>query len=119
MAAKSWSTRSVPTRCSPPVPPTLLEPARASLTAIAEGLKESYPGASFEIRGHTDSTGGVAANQTLSERRSAAVAAYFVSAGLDKAKVTSVGLGQSVPNYQENNQAGRDQNRRVEIVVRL
>jgi outer membrane protein OmpA-like peptidoglycan-associated protein len=97
----------------------LLEPARASLTAIANGLKQSYPGASFQVRGHTDSTGTAAANQTLSERRSATVADFFVSAGLDKAKVTSVGLGQTVPNYDESNQAGKDQNRRVEIVVRL
>ena len=79
----------------------------------------SYPGASFQVRGHTDSTGDAAANQSLSERRSATVAAFFVSAGLNGAKLSSVGLGQSVPNYQENNQAGRDQNRRVEIVVRL
>ncbi|MEO8696464.1 MAG: OmpA family protein [Acidimicrobiales bacterium] len=98
---------------------SLLEPAMESLTNIANGLKQSYPGASFQVRGHTDSTGTAAANQTLSERRSAAVAAFFVSAGLDKAKVSSVGLGQTVPNYQETNQTGRDQNRRIEIVVRL
>ncbi len=97
----------------------LLEPAMASLTAIANGLKATYPGASFQVRGHTDSTGDAGANQSLSERRGAAVAAFFISAGLNGAKITSVGLGQTVPNYQENTQAGQDQNRRVEIVVRL
>lgn len=97
----------------------LLEPATASLTSIAQGLRASYPNATFQIRGHTDSTGDAAANQSLSERRGAAVANFFVSVGLDRSKVSSVGLGQTVPNYQEDTQVGRDQNRRVEIVVRL
>src|SRR3954451_4435008 len=96
----------------------LQDPARDSLSVIAAGIQQSYPGAAVQVRGNTDSTGNAAANQSLSERRAAAVANFFVSQGFDPAKVTSVGLGQTVPNYSEDTQAGRDQNRRIELVVR-
>ena len=102
----------------------LQDPALESLTNIANGIRTSYPGAAVQVRGHTDSTGSAAANQSLSERRAASVAAYFGTKGIDKAKLTSAGLGQTVPNYQEKNpdgsesSAGRDQNRRIEVVIR-
>ena len=80
----------------------LENPALDSLSTIAAGIQRSYPGATVQVRGHTDSTGSAAANQSLSERRAAAVAAFFVSKGLEPAKVTSVGLGQTVPNYKED-----------------
>jgi outer membrane protein OmpA-like peptidoglycan-associated protein len=96
----------------------LQDPARESLSVIAAGIQQSYPGATVQVRGHTDSTGGAAANQSLSERRAAAVADFFVSQGFDPAKVTSVGLGQTVPNYVEDTATGRDQNRRIELLVR-
>jgi len=96
----------------------LEDPALDSLSNIAAGILRVYPGATLQVRGHTDSTGSAAANQSLSERRAAAVAAFFVSKGFDRAKVTSVGLGQMVPNYKEDTATGRAQNRRIELVVR-
>ncbi|MFT3854092.1 MAG: OmpA family protein [Ilumatobacteraceae bacterium] len=96
----------------------LQDPARASLSIIAAGIRQSYPGATVQVRGNTDSRGSPASNQALSERRAAAVAAFFVSAGFDPALVSSVGLGQTQPNYVEDTDVGRDQNRRIELVVR-
>jgi outer membrane protein OmpA-like peptidoglycan-associated protein len=102
----------------------LQDPALDSLGNIAAGIASSYPGAAIEVRGHTDSTGSAADNQSLSERRAAAVADYFATRGLDKTKLSSIGLGQMVPNYLEtnpdgsDNAAGRDQNRRIEVVIR-
>jgi outer membrane protein OmpA-like peptidoglycan-associated protein len=102
----------------------LQDPALASLDSIAVGIKASYPGAAVQVRGHTDATGSPAANQALSERRAAAVARQFETKGIDKSKLRSVGLGQAVPNYLEknadgsDNTIGRDQNRRIEIVIR-
>jgi outer membrane protein OmpA-like peptidoglycan-associated protein len=102
----------------------LQDPALDSLGNIAAGISSSYPGAAIEVRGHTDATGSASDNQSLSERRAAAVADYFATRGIDKSKLTSVGLGQTVPNYLEtnpdgsDNTAGRDQNRRIEVVIR-
>lgn len=102
----------------------LQDPALESLTNIATGITASYPGAAVQVRGHTDSTGSSSANQSLSERRAAAVARHFGTKGIDKAKLSSVGLGQTIPNYLENNDdgsentIGRDQNRRIEVVIR-
>jgi len=102
----------------------LQDAALASLDNIATGMQASYPGAGIQVRGHTDATGSASANQSLSERRAAAVAGYFGTKGIDSAKVSSVGLGQTVPNYLEknadgsDNTIGRDQNRRIEIVIR-
>jgi outer membrane protein OmpA-like peptidoglycan-associated protein len=96
----------------------LQDPALASLGTIAAGIQSTYPGATLQVRGHTDATGSAPANLSLSDRRAAAVASFFVTKGFDRAKVTSVGLGQTVPNYKEDTAAGRDQNRRVELVVR-
>ena len=49
----------------------LQDPAIDSLSAIAAGIQQSYPGATVQVRGHTDSTGSPDANQSLSERRAA------------------------------------------------
>ena len=103
----------------------LQDPALDSLGTIATGINASYPGAAVQVRGHTDSTGSASANQSLSERRAAAVAGYFGTKGIDKGRLTSVGLGQTLPNYLEKNTdgtentIGRSQNRRIEVVIRL
>src|SRR5581483_2043648 len=62
----------------------LEDPALASLGNIAAGIAKSYPGATVEVRGHTDSTGSASANQSLSQRRAAAVANFFGTHGLDQ-----------------------------------
>lgn len=69
------------------------------------------------IEGHTDSTGAPDYNQQLSERRAAAVKAEFVKAGMPAANVRAVGKGETQPVASNDTDEGRQQNRRVVIVV--
>lgn len=74
--------------------------------------------ASFiEIIGHTDNVGGVDYNQKLSEQRAESVRDYLVSKGLDRNKISTLGLGESQPIANNNTDEGRAENRRVELQV--
>ncbi|RWU22453.1 hypothetical protein DM813_14860 [Pseudomonas alkylphenolica] len=72
---------------------------------------------SVKVIGHTDSQGEDAYNQALSERRASSVAEYLISQGLAPAKVTSQGRGESEPIAGNDTDAGRAQNRRVELHI--
>jgi outer membrane protein OmpA-like peptidoglycan-associated protein len=76
----------------------------------------SQPSWSFSIEGHTDNVGGDAHNQTLSEKRAAAVKAYLIKAGVDEKRLTAKGFGASKPVASNDTSLGRSENRRVEIV---
>jgi OOP family OmpA-OmpF porin len=80
-----------------------------SITAI---LKE-YPTAKFSIEGHTDDSGSVAFNQTLSENRASAVKNYLVENGIAADRLTSAGYGKSRPI--DKTKGGKANNRRVEV----
>lgn len=69
------------------------------------------------VEGHTDSTGSKEYNQQLSERRAATVKTEFVKAGMSEANVRAVGKGESQPIASNDTDEGRQQNRRVVIVV--
>lgn len=71
----------------------------------------------LEIEGHTDSTGSDELNQKLSEQRADAVRGYLVEQGLTDTAVTALGLGKSMPVADNDTAAGRQKNRRVEIIV--
>lgn len=86
-------------------------PVLEAMTAI---LKE-YPGSNFSIEGHTDSDGKDTANQTLSENRAAAVKNYLIEKGIDGARLTSAGFGESKPIASNKTKAGKALNRRVEV----
>ena len=90
--------------------------AREKLARLA-GIVLAYPGLRLQAEGHTDSTGAEEFNQRLSEQRAEAVREYLVSQGVFDQAVTSVGLGFSVPVASNDTRAGRQQNRRVEIIV--
>lgn len=90
--------------------------ARNTLTKIAEQLKMN-PDAQIVIEGHTDSVGSEAMNQALSEKRAAAVRDYLAGRGVPSARVTMTGLGESAPIASNDTAAGRQQNRRVELVI--
>jgi OOP family OmpA-OmpF porin len=83
----------------------------ADITAILT----KYPSAQFTIEGHTDSTGSATFNEKLSNERSLSVKEYLVKNGIDKARLTSKGLGETKPVGSNATAAGRTQNRRVEI----
>ena len=70
------------------------------------------------IIGHTDNVGSHAANQQLSQRRAASVAAYLASRGLNRGLMTVVGRGETQPISNNASAAGRAQNRRVNIVIK-
>lgn len=91
---------------------------------MAAALVAHLPDATVTVRGHADSRGADAANQTLSEGRAAAVAAWLVGdGGLAAGRVGSVGLGSTAPAALETNPdgspntVGQTLNRRVEIVA--
>lgn len=71
--------------------------------------------ASIKVIGHTDSRGSDAYNQGLSERRASSVAEYLISQGLAPQKITSQGRGEQEPIASNETDAGRAQNRRVEL----
>lgn len=81
------------------------------------GVILAHPGLKLRIEGYTDSTGGEAFNLTLSGQRADAVRAFLVQQGLHPEDVTSAGMGQASPVGSNDTVAGRQQNRRVEIIV--
>ncbi|HEY8716290.1 MAG TPA: OmpA family protein [Candidatus Acidoferrum sp.] len=95
---------------------TLRPPAREALAKLS-GIVLAYPGLRLQIEGHTDSTGTSAFNQKLSEQRAAAVRDYLVQQGLDANSITAAGLGEDSPIADNGTAAGRQKNRRVEIIV--
>ena len=95
---------------------TLRPLAREKLARLS-GIVLAYPGLHLEVEGHTDSVGGDAFNQRLSEKRSDTVADYLKSQGINSANVTSRGFGKTQPIASNATAKGRQQNRRVEIVV--
>lgn len=88
-----------------------------ALQDIADVMKE-YPTTHFVIEGHTDSTGNKAFNQKLSEERAASVLDYLVSIGMDKERLSSVGYGPDRPIADNKTEAGRQENRRVQISLK-
>ena len=97
----------------------LSDPAKATLDGLARNIENTWPAATVQVRGHTDSTGSAPANQTLSEQRASTVAAYLTTQGMAPSRISSVGLGQTEPIALDDNPAGQRENRRVELVVRI
>jgi outer membrane protein OmpA-like peptidoglycan-associated protein len=71
----------------------------------------------IDVNGHTDSTGSLQHNQDLSERRAQSVAGYLGGQGVDQRRMSAVGFGPSQPVASNASEAGRSQNRRVEIQI--
>jgi len=95
---------------------TLKPGAREKLARIA-GVLLTYPGLEIEVEGHTDSVGRDEYNQDLSERRAASVRNYLVSQGIPRETIEAMGFGESRPVVGNETAAGRQRNRRVELVV--
>jgi OOP family OmpA-OmpF porin len=82
---------------------------------IVEMLR-SNPSVKISVEGHTDNEGNSQSNQTLSENRAKAVVNSIISKGIDKARLSSKGWGQTKPVDDNNTENGKAKNRRVEIV---
>ena len=90
--------------------------AREKLAKVA-GIVSGHPGLKLDVEGHTDSVGGDEYNQQLSEQRGEAVRDYLTQQGMPASSVTSRGFGKTQPVASNDTAAGRQLNRRVEIVI--
>ena len=95
---------------------TLRPLAREKLAKIS-GIVLAYPDLRLAIEGNTDSVGSEAMNQTLSERRASSVLDYLARQNIPAASMTSRGFGKTQPIASNDTAEGRQQNRRVELVV--
>jgi len=94
-----------------------LKPGAREKLAKVSGILLAYPTLHMNVEGHTDSVGTDEYNLKLSQRRADAVRDYLTSNGINQANVQAVGLGKEGPVASNDNAAGRQQNRRVEMVV--
>jgi outer membrane protein OmpA-like peptidoglycan-associated protein len=90
--------------------------AREKLAKVA-GIVSGHPGLRLDVEGHTDSVGGDDYNQRLSEQRGGAVRDYLTREGMAASSVTARGFGKADPVASNDTAQGRQQNRRVEIVI--
>jgi outer membrane protein OmpA-like peptidoglycan-associated protein len=92
--------------------PTLI----GDLQDVARSLN-TYPNTTVQVVGHTDNTGDAAYNQRLSEQRAQSVASVLISSGVAPSRVQIVGRGENNPIASNQTPEGRQQNRRVEIII--
>ena len=90
--------------------------AREKLAKVA-GIVSGHPGLRLDVEGYTDSVGSDAYNQQLSEDRGTAVRDYLTHEGMAESAVTTKGFGKADPVASNDTAAGRQQNRRVELVI--
>jgi outer membrane protein OmpA-like peptidoglycan-associated protein len=94
---------------------TLKPGAREKLAKVA-GIVLAHPGLSLEVEGHTDSVGSEEYNQKLSEQRATSVRDFLVQQGI-KSNIAVKGMGELYPVVTNDTATGRQQNRRVEMIV--
>lgn len=90
--------------------------ARANLTELAQSLQR-HPATNVLIVGHTDATGADDYNMNLSYRRANSAAQYLQAQGVSSARVETAGRGETEPIASNETEAGRQENRRVEIAI--
>jgi outer membrane protein OmpA-like peptidoglycan-associated protein len=95
---------------------TLMPGALTTVDRLAQFMGD-YPERTVRIEGHTDSVGSDALNQRLSEQRAAAVRDALVARGVDTRRIQTVGYGATRPIASNDTSGGRQQNRRIEVVV--
>ena len=88
----------------------------SALNGIAQTLN-NYPETRIQVNGYTDSTGGSAHNQDLSQRRANSVAQYFIAQGVSADRISANGFGSSNPIASNSTPEGRQANRRVEVKI--
>jgi outer membrane protein OmpA-like peptidoglycan-associated protein len=106
------------------VPDVLFDSGSARLTGVAReklarvsGILASHPDLHIAIEGHTDDVGSAGVNQRLSERRAESVLAYLVQQKIPLTAVDTAGFGEARPIAPNTTAEGRQENRRVELVV--
>lgn len=94
-----------------------LKPGAREKLARVSGIILAHPGLRIEVEGHTDNVGSDEYNQKLSEQRAAAVRDYLMSQGVQQPMISAKGFGEAQPVASNDSASGRQQNRRVELVV--
>ena len=94
-----------------------LKPSARERLAKVAGILIAYPDIRVEIDGYTDSTGSLEFNERLSQQRADSVRSYLSSQGVNSSAITTQGFGPSQPIASNDTTSGRQQNRRVELVV--
>ncbi len=94
-----------------------LRPGAREALARLSGIVLAHPGLELDIEGHTDSVGSEETNQKLSEKRAEAVRDYLTQQGLEPGVLRALGFGETMPVAGNETSKGRQQNRRVEIIV--
>ncbi len=95
----------------------ILQPGAREKLAKISGILLAHPGLTLEIDGYTDSVGSDEFNQTLSEQRAGSVRDFLAQQGVPATSITAKGFGMAQPVASNDTPEGRQQNRRVEIVV--
>jgi outer membrane protein OmpA-like peptidoglycan-associated protein len=90
---------------------------RATVDDVGDVLID-YPKTAVVVQGHTDSTGSEEHNQDLSERRAEAIANRLIGDGVDQDRIAAIGYGEGYPVADNDSSRGRQQNRRVEILLK-
>ena len=94
-----------------------LKPGTQISLAKVSGILQSYPGLKLQVEGYTDSVGSDELNQKLSENRADAVRDFLVSQGVVTDNISATGYGKNSPVADNATAQGRQQNRRVNLVV--
>jgi outer membrane protein OmpA-like peptidoglycan-associated protein len=94
-----------------------LKPGAREKLARVSGILLAYPSLHLSVEGHTDSIGTPEYNMKLSQRRADAVRDYLSTNGINQANIQAVGMGEANPVASNSTASGRQQNRRVEMVV--
>jgi len=94
----------------------LVEGGRSSLEEVVD-LLQTEPDKKIRVEGHTDSKGNPEANLQLSEQRAQAVREALISLGVSADRVTALGMGEDFPIASNEDEAGRAQNRRVDVIL--
>lgn len=90
--------------------------AKANLDKLVKVLN-AYPDTNIEVQGHTDSKGSETYNQNLSVKRATSVSDYLVANQITAGRITTKGFGETLPEYDNETEEGRAQNRRVEFLI--
>jgi outer membrane protein OmpA-like peptidoglycan-associated protein len=94
-----------------------LRPNTREALAKLSGIVLGHPGLKLSVEGYTDSIGSDEVNQTLSQKRADTVRDYLIQQGVDASSITATGFGKSNPVASNDTDQGRQQNRRVEIII--
>jgi outer membrane protein OmpA-like peptidoglycan-associated protein len=94
-----------------------LKPSAREKIAKVSGILLAYPGLKVQVEGYTDPTGNDEYNIKLSQQRADAIRDHLVAQGVPAASVTAIGYGKANPVASNDTADGRQENRRVELVV--